>query len=340
MISKSRQIILLEKQRLAELYNLTVDHITKLKNDYCSQRSSCNSKLDKNKNKVEMRLTFIEWLDIWVKSGKIHQRGKKIGEYCMARRNDIGHYEHGNVDIILSSENSRMAPNPEKTPEFREMMRQKFIGIPRPPEVIKKIKETWELKKLAKLRSGIDKKVPQNHKPKKSNKSKPKVTKFTLKIKPSTPPKAKKQKPIIPVKIPNGYFISFNRALQFLTENGIQGNFRNRLRFRFKKFPTEFYVVSFEEFLEHEKDEKTYDFSWTKIKKGKMKESTKQKLREIRLGMKFPNRSTAGFEARKKIIIIDGMRFKGMKAAAAHFGVHVRTIPNWLNSGKAVYEKT
>lgn len=142
MITNAHKVILEEKTRLANKFNLTVEHITKLKNDYLHQCYACENKLDKNKNKVDMKLTFEQWLKIWVDSGKIYQRGKRIGQYCMCRNDDIGHYEIGNVYIDLASKNSSMAPVAERTDEYREMMRQKYIGKARPFEVMEKSRQT------------------------------------------------------------------------------------------------------------------------------------------------------------------------------------------------------
>jgi len=58
---------------------------------------------------IEFELTFDEWLGIWEKSGKFSQRGKKKGQYVMARFGDIGPYAVGNVKIILCSENIQEA---------------------------------------------------------------------------------------------------------------------------------------------------------------------------------------------------------------------------------------
>lgn len=141
-ITNAHKVILEEKQRLAELFNLAVDHITQLRSAYYAQMSTCQKKLDRNKNKVDMKLTFEEWLKIWVDSGKIHQRGKKLGEYCMCRIDDIGHYEIGNVYIDLASNNSRMAPTHERTPEMREKMRQKYLGKKRSAEMWDRVRQS------------------------------------------------------------------------------------------------------------------------------------------------------------------------------------------------------
>ena len=50
-------------------------------------------------------LTFEEWLSFWQESGHLHERGRRRGQYCMARFGDIGPYVLGNVKIIQHSDN-------------------------------------------------------------------------------------------------------------------------------------------------------------------------------------------------------------------------------------------
>ena len=76
-------------------------------------------RLDRLGNRIEFRLTFEEWLDIWVKSGHLHERGRKKGQYNLCRIDDIGHYEVGNVYVASNAHN------------LREMMSH------RPPQVVK-----------------------------------------------------------------------------------------------------------------------------------------------------------------------------------------------------------
>ncbi len=70
-------------------------------------QSYCNTRRrDRNGTPIEMRFTFEEWLQFWLDSGHWDERGAKKGQYCMARINDLGHYEKGNVEIKLSSANA------------------------------------------------------------------------------------------------------------------------------------------------------------------------------------------------------------------------------------------
>jgi hypothetical protein len=77
----------------------------KVEKAYKKQIDNCKNKFDALGNPVEMRMTLQQFADEWTQSGHWDQRGNKLGEYCMARHNDIGHYEVGNVKIILIEEN-------------------------------------------------------------------------------------------------------------------------------------------------------------------------------------------------------------------------------------------
>lgn len=76
---------------------------------YEAKRKGVSKRKDRTGLVLEMRLTFDQWLDIWLESGKLVMRGLRKGQYCMARKQDLGHYEIGNVFIQLASENARDA---------------------------------------------------------------------------------------------------------------------------------------------------------------------------------------------------------------------------------------
>lgn len=132
----------LEKLRLADMFNLTQKEIISARSAYLSQWHSCKKKLDRSKEPVMMKLSFEEWLSIWIDSGKWYNRGKKIGQYCMCRKDDIGHYEIGNVYIDLSSINSKTAPVYPRSQESIERIRNLYKGKPRSPEIMKKAFDT------------------------------------------------------------------------------------------------------------------------------------------------------------------------------------------------------
>ena len=53
----------------------------------------------------EMRLAFEEWKQIWIDSGYWNERGRGACKYCMMRKDDLGHYEIGNVFIGTNAQN-------------------------------------------------------------------------------------------------------------------------------------------------------------------------------------------------------------------------------------------
>lgn len=89
---------------------------TKLK--YKAHRQRCKYRKDKLGNQIEMRLTYEQWLNVWLESGHLLEMGSGAGKYCMSRHNDTGHYEIGNVSIKLHTLNSMEVNTPKSsTPE-------------------------------------------------------------------------------------------------------------------------------------------------------------------------------------------------------------------------------
>jgi hypothetical protein len=78
----------------------TKSELFDLRNAFYSQRHSsiCRG--------ILFLLTFEKWLKIWVDSGHLSDRGRRKGQYCMARFGDIGPYATNNVRIITNTENN------------------------------------------------------------------------------------------------------------------------------------------------------------------------------------------------------------------------------------------
>ena len=76
-----------------------------VKKAYKKQINNCKNRVDVLGNPVEMRMTLQQFADKWIQSGHWDLRGVGKGKYCMARHNDIGHYEWNNVEIKLHGEN-------------------------------------------------------------------------------------------------------------------------------------------------------------------------------------------------------------------------------------------
>ena len=91
---------------LANIYALDLRGVQCAMNWHKAYRHQASrARVDANGLRIEMRMSFEEWLAVWQASGKLHLRGNRRGGFVMARRNDLGHYEVGNVDIIPHEEN-------------------------------------------------------------------------------------------------------------------------------------------------------------------------------------------------------------------------------------------
>lgn len=82
---------------------------------------------------IEFAITFDEWKQIWIDSGKWDQRGRGAEKYCMCRIGDVGCYDVGNVFIGLGKHNVRDG-NLGKidTDETRKKKSESMIGMPHP----------------------------------------------------------------------------------------------------------------------------------------------------------------------------------------------------------------
>jgi hypothetical protein len=49
---------------------------------------------------IAWQLTFEQWSQIWLDSGKWELRGRNSGQYCMSRYGDLGPYAVDNVRIV------------------------------------------------------------------------------------------------------------------------------------------------------------------------------------------------------------------------------------------------
>lgn len=105
-------------------------------------------KCQADKRKIEWLFTFETWWQMWEISGKWNERGRKKGQYCMARKGDIGPYSPDNVEIILITQNSsdahtngRVSYGHPISAEHKERLRLINIGKPQSAETRKKKSE-------------------------------------------------------------------------------------------------------------------------------------------------------------------------------------------------------
>lgn len=72
---------------------------------YLQHRKRAKNRTDKLGNPIQFLLTFEQWWQVWQDSGKWEQRGIGRDAFCMARNNDVGNYEVGNVTIKTQAAN-------------------------------------------------------------------------------------------------------------------------------------------------------------------------------------------------------------------------------------------
>ena|SRR5215469_9931236 len=86
-------------------------------------------RLDAKRRNVPFLLTFGEWLKIWQDSGKWEHRGRRKGQYVMARFGDVGPYEIGNVRICTVSENQAEMYSHSSNERLRMLSQGMFKGM-------------------------------------------------------------------------------------------------------------------------------------------------------------------------------------------------------------------
>lgn len=85
---------------------LTNEELKIAKRKYINHKHNCRGRVDRVGNPIEFRLTYNEWINIWLQSGYWNKRGPYKEQYVMLRFNDLGHYEVGNVEIKTGKENN------------------------------------------------------------------------------------------------------------------------------------------------------------------------------------------------------------------------------------------
>ena len=145
--------------RQIDMQDLTKEQIRDLKRKYSWQKWDRKRRVDRNGDPIGWEFTFDTWLDTWVKSGHLEDRGTHIGQYVMARRDDIGPYSPDNVDIILASENiSYRSTYWRMTDEQKKHLSEINTGKKLSDELKQKLsdihKQRWSTVDRSKLNSG------------------------------------------------------------------------------------------------------------------------------------------------------------------------------------------
>ena len=79
-----------------------------------------------NARNISWEISYEDWLEMWLISGKWSQRGRKKGQYCMCRYGDIGPYSVRNCYIDLTDNNQQV-----RWEDVRKLLPQKYLDIVR-----------------------------------------------------------------------------------------------------------------------------------------------------------------------------------------------------------------
>jgi len=72
-----------------------------MRRKYISKIASTRGRVDKNGQPIEMRISYEEWCQLWNDFGVLPG-----APYVLSRKDDIGHYEIGNVFIQHNIQNA------------------------------------------------------------------------------------------------------------------------------------------------------------------------------------------------------------------------------------------
>jgi hypothetical protein len=110
---------------------------------YDQQRSNASSR------RIPWQIKFPAWIAIWWSSGHWHERGKRRGQWVMARPGDIGPYREGNVAIVPNAVNAS----------------EGHLGKPRSAEVRRRPRERCKALGEAGWRHAVNARIGTHHSP-------------------------------------------------------------------------------------------------------------------------------------------------------------------------------
>lgn len=76
---------------------------------------------DARKRAIAWEFTFDTWWAMWRASGRYAERGRRRGQYVMARYGDVGPYSPSNVRVCLAAENGRESASKLTEAQVREI---------------------------------------------------------------------------------------------------------------------------------------------------------------------------------------------------------------------------
>ena len=134
-----------------EIYGCSREEATRLNDgrNISDSRSPAHAYLMQRKSALDRgigwEMTFPEWLEIWQASGKLAERGRGRGKYCMSRYGDTGAYSKDNVRIISNEQNA--AESYERIPFELRQARRHTDRMPRPLNEPSPLQaQCWELR--------------------------------------------------------------------------------------------------------------------------------------------------------------------------------------------------
>jgi len=73
---------------------------------------------------ISWEITYSEWLEMWLVSGKWEQRGRGSDTYCMCRHGDVGPYSQRNCYIDKTENNQQT-----RWENVRKVLPQQYLDI-------------------------------------------------------------------------------------------------------------------------------------------------------------------------------------------------------------------
>jgi predicted DNA-binding protein YlxM (UPF0122 family) len=109
-IKKDKEKFEIKNNRWIPYYKCTYSQLDGAKKELakegCHFRKFAVQKCSARRRGISFDMSFPEWVDTWIKSGKARDMGAGHGKYCMSRFGDVGSYSSGNVEIIPSVQNN------------------------------------------------------------------------------------------------------------------------------------------------------------------------------------------------------------------------------------------